>query len=237
VIVYGRNTTIEAIKSRYHIYEIFIDQNATKDEKITRIIALAKRNDIQISFLPSKKINSISGNKDNQGVACSVQYLENTLDDIDLSNLENGSFLYIVDATFEHNIGAIIRTAECSGMQGVFIPSKINVSPITAKISTGALFHIPVVKYNLVELVKIMKEYGYSIYGIERGGEIYFEKKLNKKSLFIIGSEDKGLPKDTVGLCDSILTIPQFGAINSLNMSNAAALVIYEYVRQNKLNI
>lgn len=231
MIVYGRNTVIEAIKSLYPVDTLFVEENIKHDEKIANILRLAKQSNIDIQFFPNKSLSKITRSEEHQGIACDIEYKESKFNEIDWEN--DMGFIYISEATFEQNIGAIIRTAECAGFGGVIIPNKVEITPTIAKISTGALFHIPVISYPIYQAIKDFKKEGYAIYGIERDGKSYFEEEISSRALFIIGGEDKSLSDGVREECDAILEIPQFGKINSLNMSNASSIVIYEYVRQN----
>jgi 23S rRNA (guanosine2251-2'-O)-methyltransferase len=231
VIVFGRNTVIEALKSSYDCRRVNLQENINVDEKIGQILELAKRKRIEVNYTSRKSLSRSSHSEEHQGVLCDINYEEFHLRDIDFS--KDKPFLYIYEATYEHNVGAIIRTAECAGFGGVVIPNKIEITPTIAKISTGALFHIPVIRYPIFQALKEFKKEGYAVYGIERGGEKYFDVKLAERSLFIIGGEDKSLGETITKECDAVLEIPQFGRINSLNMSNASSIIMFEYVRQN----
>jgi 23S rRNA (guanosine2251-2'-O)-methyltransferase len=231
MIVYGRNTVIEALNSSHNCEELFLQLDLKVDEKINKILDLSSKENIPIRRISSKEIKKITSSEETQGVALKLNFKESNIKDLLKAN-SNG-VIYISDATYEHNIGAIIRTAECAGFSGVIIPSDIKITPTIAKISTGAVFNIPIVSYSIFNAIKVFKENGYFIYGIERGGKNLFESSTPLKSLFIIGSEDKGLSKPVADKCDEILEIPQFGKVNSLNMSVASAIVIYNHLKNN----
>lgn len=231
MIVYGRNTVTEALKSKFTVTSLYIEDRIRVDEKIQEILSLAKKSGVKIINSPNGRIKQLAKSDEHQGVACDVDYIETKISEVDWS-LDQG-FIYISEATFEQNIGAIIRTAECAGFGGVVIPNKFNINSTIAKISTGALFHIPVISFPIYQAISQFKKEGFKIYGIERGGNNYFEEQLSSRSLFIIGGEDKSLTEGIREECDAILEIPQFGKINSLNMSAASSIIIYEYVRQN----
>lgn len=231
MIIYGRNTIIEALNSSHPCEELFLQADINQDPKITTLISLAEKNDIPIRKVSLKEIKRITGSDESQGVALKINFREDNLKDI-LKDAKNG-FIYISDATYEHNVGAIIRTAECAGFSGVIIPSDIKLTSIIAKISTGAMFNIPIIRSPIFNTIKSFKDNGYFVFGIERGGDNIFNTSTPLNSLFIIGSEDKGLSKPVIEKCDGLLEIPQFGKVNSLNMSVASAIVIYNYLREN----
>lgn len=231
MIIYGRNTVIEALNSSHPCEELFLQSDIHSDEKISLIRNLALKNTIPVKQVNLKELKRITSSEETQGVALKVHFKEaNLKEELD----KNGNaYIYISDATYEHNIGAIIRTAECAGFAGVIIPSDIKITPTIAKISTGALFNIPIIRSPIFNTIKVFKDNGYFVFGIERGGNNIFETSTPLKSLFIIGSEDKGLSKPLIEKCDGLLEIPQFGKVNSLNMSVASAIVIYNYLREN----
>jgi len=231
MIIYGRNTVIEALNSSYLCEELFLQADIHEDPKISTVKSLANKSNITIRNISSKELKRLTGSEETQGVALKINFKESNLKDI-LKDAKNG-FIYISDATYEHNVGAIIRTAECAGFSGVIIPSEIKITPTVAKISTGAIFNIPIIRSPIFNTIKTFKENGFFVFGIERGGNNIFETSTPINSLFIIGSEDKGLSQPVIDKCDGLLEIPQFGKVNSLNMSVASAIVMYNYLREN----
>lgn len=229
--IYGRNTVLEALRSKYEVDTLFIEQGIDNSEKIELIKNLAKKHKTPIQELSRKELSRMTDNREHQGVVCYLDYTYTELADELL--YEGKPFVFIYDSTFEHNIGAIVRTAECSGFGGVIIPRDVKVTPTVAKISTGALFHTNVIQGSIFQVIKFFKDRGYFIYGIERGGENYSSQVLNNNGLYIIGGEDKSLSEEVLDKCDNVLTIPQFGLVNSLNMSVAASIIMFEVVRQN----
>lgn len=231
MIIYGRNTVIEALNSSHPCEELFLQADIREDSKIATIKSLAEKRKIKVRNINSKELKGITHSEETQGVALNVNFIESNLKE--LLSKSNKGFIYISDATYEHNVGAIIRTAECAGFEGVILPSDIRVTPVIAKISTGAVFNIPIVRGSVFNTIKSFKENGYFVFGIERGGSNLFETSTPLNSLFIIGSEDKGLSEQITNKCDGVLEIPQFGKVNSLNMSVASAVVIYNYLKEN----
>jgi 23S rRNA (guanosine2251-2'-O)-methyltransferase len=235
MIVYGRNTVLEALKSNYDVLELYLQEFIPFDEKIKEINKHASKRKVEIKRTTHKALTKLVGEDEHQGIAAKINYHDANLYDV-LSNLNSNtkskSFIYISDATYDHNIGAIIRSAECAGLAGVIVPTKINITSKIAKISTGALLHIPIIKLSIFQAIKSLHKEGYKICGIERDGNSYFNADLNQDCLFIIGGEDRSLTENIRTECDEILEIPQFGKINSLNMSVASSIVIFEHIRQ-----
>lgn len=235
MIIYGRNTVIEALNSSHTSEELFLQENIKEDNKISSILKLARTAEVPIKFITPKELRKLTNSDEHQGVALKINFKESHLKDI-LPEAQK-AFIYISDATYEHNVGAIIRTAECAGFEGVIIPSDIKITPIIAKISTGAVFNIPIIRNSVFNTIKAFKDNGYYVCGIERGGKQLFESSAPINTLFIIGSEDKGLTEPVAKQCDDLVEIPQFGQVNSLNMSVASAVVIYNYLRDNTSDI
>lgn len=231
MLAYGRNTVLESLRSKFNVDTLFLEQGIDDSEKITLIRNLAKKTKTAIKEISRKELSRMTDNKEHQGVACYVDYTYSELND-ELF-YEEKPFIYIYDSTFEQNVGAIIRSVECSGFGGVIVPKDVKVTSTVAKISTGAVFHTNVIQGSIFQTIKDFKDRGYFIYGIERGGDVYTDKVLNNNGLYIIGGEDKSLSAEVTEKCDEILTIPQFGLVNSLNMSVAASIIMFEVVRQN----
>jgi 23S rRNA (guanosine2251-2'-O)-methyltransferase len=232
MIFYGRNVLLEALSSDHVVCRnLFLQQDIKIDEKISQIIELAKNKKVTIQYLSSKEITKSTNSNEHQGVYGDIQ-LNNTLDIESLSDNENFSVIYISDATYEHNIGAIIRSAEVSGVNAVILPKDIKITPTVARASVGALFHIPIMHEAIFNSIKKFKDNGFQIIGIERDGTRYFDADLTGKTMFIIGGEDKSLSDAIRKKCDLIAEIPQLGKVNSLNMSVAASIVMFERLKQ-----
>ena len=133
-----------------------------------------------------------------------------------------------------HNLGSILRVAECAGADGVVIPSVkgASVTEAVIRISAGAAEHIKVAKVvSLNRAVEQLQEAGYWVYALEAGGESIYEKDLTGKVALIVGGEDSGVKRLTREKCDGVLSIPLFGKVNSLNASVALGIAVYEVVR------
>ncbi len=237
MIIFGKNTVLEALRSDFNSEEVFVDNTSDKSNKIPEIIAIAKTKNVKVTFLGNRQLSKIAGTEDHQSVALKVDYKPYpSLKKFSDSNLIEGSFIYIYDSQLTHNIGAITRSAECAGLKGVILPHKIDITPANAKTSVGSIFNIPIINESIFETIKTFKHNGYKIFAIERGGENYFDQDISGDCLFIIGGEDKSLGNNILERCDAVLTIPQFGKVNSLNMSVAASIIMYEHVRQRLTN-
>lgn len=237
MIFYGRNIVLEAIRSKHKCLGLFVQEGINDNEKIDSIISEAKAKNIKVEFIPRKEISKITDSEEHQGVAVSVEFHYENLKNLTNDTDKKPSFIYISTATFEHNIGAISRSAEVAGMAGVIIPQNANITPTVAKTSAGAIFHIPIIRLSIFNAIKTLKDSGFYVFGIERDGRVYHSVDLSENTLFIIGGEDKSLSDSVRSKCDEILEIPQHGKVNSLNMSVATSIVLFERNRQIATNM
>lgn len=217
MIFYGRNVVTEALSSKHYSSEVFVEENINQSPKVLNIITLADSKNVKVTYLTRKALENKTKSKEHQGVAVDCRLEQPQLKEL-IKNPEAG-FILISESTFEHNVGAIIRSAEVSGLNGVILPKDVNITPTVAKTSAGGIFHIPVLSLSIYQALKTFKNENYSILGIERSGSYYYDNNLTGNTLFIIGGEDKSLTDGVRSKCDTILEIPQAGKVNSLNMT------------------
>ncbi len=243
-IVYGKNAVETLLQSERtnRINKILISQNAKKDSKISNIIKFALDNRIPVQYVPKEKLSFIT-NQAHQGVIAfiaPIQYadLEDILEKI--KDKEENSLMIMLDGVQDpHNLGAIIRTAKCAGADAVIIPRR-NASLVTStveKCSAGAVSLIPIVQVtNLNNAIDLLKEYGFWAYAAEAdGAESYTKVKYNTNTLFVMGGENQGVSKLTRQKCDMAVKINMKGEFNSLNVSNAAGILMFEFLRQQEV--
>ncbi len=238
-IIEGRNPVIEALRSEAQIDTILINKDAAQGS-LNKIFELAKEKNILIKNVDKALLDRISESKNHQGViAEAMEYEYKDLDDIFSHAKEKGEkpFIVILDeVTDVHNLGSIIRSAECLGAHGVIIPKRrsAQVNGVVAKSSAGAIEYLPICRVtNIVDTVETLKERGLWIYGADMSGDKYvYEEKFDSPVGLVIGSEGKGIGRLIKEKCDVLVKIPMKGHINSLNASNAAAIMIYEIMKQ-----
>lgn len=238
-IIEGRNPVIEALKNDVQIDKIIVNKE-NKEGSISKILSMAKERNIIIKYVDNTFLNKLSENGRHQGViAEALEYEYKEIEDIFDNARSKGEkpFVIILDEiTDVHNLGAIIRTAECLGAHGVIIPNRraAGVNGVVAKTSTGAVEYIPIVRVtNISQTLKSLKEKGLWIYGADMDGEKYiYEEKFDVPIGLVIGSEGSGMGRLIKENCDTIVKIPMKGKINSLNASCAASIIIYEVVKQ-----
>lgn len=238
-IVIGRNAVTELIKSGKDINKILVAEGSLQGS-MKKIIGAAKDKKIIVQIVDRNKLDEISNNSVHQGILAYVsayKYFE--LDDILNDAKEKGEdpFIIITDGVEDpHNLGALIRTANCCGAHGVIIPKR-RAAPLTStvnKASAGAIQYTKVARVtNLVSTIKELKEKGIWIAGADMDGDKnYFETDLKGPIAVVVGGEDKGVSRLVKENCDFVVKIPMNGQINSLNVSVAGAVLMYEVVRQ-----
>ena len=233
----GRNPVIEALKSGRDIEKILLVEG-TKG-RADDIVALARERKVPFSFVEKEKIDKLVETKKHQGVLAFVSaYQYSLLDDVfDLAESRGEDpFLVILDDIEDpHNLGAIIRTAECAGVHGVIIPKRraAGLTEAAVKASAGAIEYMPCVRVsNIAQTVDELKKRGLWIAACDMGDDLYYQADLKGPIGIVIGNEGKGISRLVGEKCDFKVSIPMKGQMNSLNASNAAAIVIYEIRRQ-----
>lgn len=237
--IVGRNPVLEILKSGKEIEKILVAKGELKGS-INKIIGIAKDKNITIQYVDKKKLNQISQTTSHQGVAALVtEYIYYSVDDIleKAKNLGEPPFLLILDGIEDpHNLGAIIRTAECSGVHGIIIPKRraAHVTETVYKSSAGAVEYMLIARVNNIShTIEELKEKGLWIYGADTTGkDYYFRTDLTGPVAIVIGNEGKGISRLVKEKCDFLVKIPMVGKVSSLNASNAASILMYEVVRQ-----
>lgn len=238
----GRNPVIEALKSGREIEKLFIE-DGSKTGSINEIKKLAKSRGIVIQYIHKNKLNQMSSTSSHQGViAVSSSHTYKNLEDIfALAKSKNEDlFIIILDEIKDpHNLGSIMRTAECVGAHGIIIPKRrsVGLTSTVAKTSAGAIEYMPVVKVsNIANTIDVLKEEGIWIYGADMDGERpYYENKLTGPIALVIGSEGSGIGRLVKEKCDELVKIPIMGKVSSLNASVAASIMMYDVNRQRGL--
>ena len=238
--IIGRNPVLEAIRSGRSIDKILI-KKGKYEGSIVPIIKKAKEAKILIQEVDKAKLDTISEGENHQGVIAYVSaYDYVTVKDILLRAEEKGEppFVIICDKiTDPHNLGAILRTANCVGAHGVIIPKRnsVGVNSIVAKTSAGAVEYTPVAKVtNIAGTIEDLKKEGMWIVGADMNGEEMYKVDLKGSLGLVIGSEGEGISRLVREKCDFIASIPMNGQINSLNASVAAGVLMYEALRQRR---
>ena len=237
--VAGRNPVLEVLKANREVEKIFVLKGDLQGS-INKIIGIAKERNIVIQEVDKKKLDSLAKGLAHQGVVALISSYEYaTVDDIfnKAKDKDESPFIVILDGIEDpHNLGAIIRTAECAGVHGIIIPKRrsAQVNETVYKASAGAVEHVLVAKVNNINnAIDDLKDKGMWLYGADMDGDLHFNTSLKGAVALVIGNEGKGISRLTKEKCDVLVRIAMVGKISSLNASNAAAILMYEVVRQN----
>ena len=231
----GRNAVIELLKTGKNIDKLLLEKGA--QGSLGLIFAEARRKNIRVQFVDKQVLDKESETRRHQGViAFTTDYEYYDLDDIIAEKKsEKGGFIVLCDGIEDvHNLGSIIRVAECAGADGVVIPKSgsASVTESVIRISAGAAEHMKVAKVpNLNQAIEKLQKSGYWVYGLEAGGEDIYKEKFDGNVVLVVGGEDSGVKRLTKEKCDKILSIPLQGRVNSLNASVALGIAAYEVVR------
>lgn len=237
-VVIGRNAVIELIKSGREIEHVLVAKGE-REGSVHQILALCREKRIVVKNVDKRKLDALSPFGNHQGVAASVPAHEySSIDEILEYAQEKGEhpFLLICDEIEDsHNLGAIIRTAEACGAHGIVIPQRRNVglNYVVAKTSCGALEHMRVARVvNLGQTIDSLKKKNIWIYGADMDGASWCETDFDGGVALVVGSEGSGLSRLIKEKCDFIVSLPMCGKVNSLNVSVAAGVIMYEVARQ-----
>lgn len=228
----GRNAVLELLKTDKTIEKILLERGA--QGSLGRIFAMAREKGVRVQFVAKEALDRESREKRHQGViAFTTDYEYADLYDI-LSEKESSLIILCDGIEDVHNLGSILRVAECAGADGVVIPKArgASVTEAVIRISAGAAEHMKVAKVSsLNSAVETLKEHGYWVYALEAGGESIYDADLKGKVALVVGGEDSGVRRLTRETCDKVLSLPLFGKVNSLNASVALGIAAYEVVR------
>lgn len=238
-IIEGRNAVIEALRAGTSIDKIYIQKGET-DRTLGHIASTARAAGIVVVDADKRKLDFMSRTKAHQGVIALTSVREYvSVEDILTIAREKGEnpLLVVCDEISDpHNLGAIIRTAECAGAHGVIIPKRrsAGLTSIVGKTSAGAVSYVPVARVpNIAALLKDLQKAGVWVFGTAaEGNTTLYDADLKGPAAIVIGSEGDGMTRLVREGCDFLVSIPMKGKISSLNASAAAAILLYEAVRQ-----
>ena len=231
-VVAGRNPVVEVLSGERDVERVFIADGS--EGSVSKIVALARERGVIVDFVPKEKIDAMAPGVKHQGVVAKVsEYKYADMEDVFARAEASGEdpFIIILDEISDpHNLGAIIRTAECAGAHGVVIPKRraASLTQTVALSAAGAIENMPVVQVtNLARTIEDLKAKGVWVGAADMDGETYYEANLTGPIAIVIGNEGKGVGRLVKEKCDFVLSIPMYGKINSLNASNAAAVLMY----------
>ncbi|MFY8160608.1 MAG: 23S rRNA (guanosine(2251)-2'-O)-methyltransferase RlmB [Candidatus Kapaibacteriota bacterium] len=241
--IYGKNAVTEALSEKDKLSKIFI-QFGTEGPAIDKIMSLTYKFKIPTVKFDRRKFADLEAKIGARGNSQGVIALINQIENIEFEDLlenalkeqTNPLIIALDEISDPHNLGAIARSAECSGASGILLPTtnSVQVTPTAIKISAGALLHLKVSKVkSLQTTLEFAKELGYQIVGTEMEAEKnYYDADFAKPTILVIGSEGKGIRPSIQKICDQSLKIPMAGKINSLNASVSAGIILFEALKQ-----
>jgi len=238
--IYGINAVSEALQARGRAFEWVGMAKERHDLRLQRLIEDCRRLAVPVRFLQRTELDRMAGNAAHQGVVAvtsAKQYSD--LDDVVGAKRGQHSLVVVLDGVEDpHNLGAILRTADAAGADGIVIPERraASVTGTVTKASAGASEHLPIAKVtNIARTVEELKERNIWTVGLdERGSQTYDALDYNMDCALVLGAEGKGLHDLVKRKCDFLVSIPMLGKVSSLNVSVAAAVVLYEIVRQRR---
>lgn len=238
--IYGKNAVIEALENGNREFNrILISNTSRADEKIEKIKTLAKQKGIIFQFVSKEKLNQIAQEARHQGIIAQIAPIKyEDLDEFIENNSAELTSVVILDGVEDsHNLGAIIRSAVCAGVKGIILPSRrgVLVNSTVEKTSAGAVNHISIIKVNsIVNAVQRLKEKNYWVIAADHHSkENYYDIDYTDMNFAVImGAEHSGVSKSLLKLADFVVKIPMLTNFNSLNVSNATAIILFESVRQ-----
>ena len=237
-VVSGRNAVRELLAGGRDIEKIYI-QSGEREGSVNQLIGIAAERKLPIIEMDRAKLDRISGGARHQGiVAIAAERNYSSIDEILDYAAERGEppFIVICDGIEDpHNLGAIIRSAECAGVHGVIIPKRraVGLTTVVAKASAGAIEHVRIAKVtNIAQTIDELKDRGLWLYAADMGGESYYSTDLRSSAAIVLGSEGFGISRLVKEKCDFTVSIPMYGNVNSMNVSCAAAVIFAEVAKQ-----
>ncbi len=240
--LFGVNPVAEALRAGRPVQRLLVSEQRKTDRDVLEIIRLAKGRGVEVRITTREALNREAPNALHQGVIAIASAREYaTLDGVLQIPAQKGQpplFLIIDGVEDPMNLGAILRTAEAAGVHGVIIPERraAGLTETVAKASAGALEYVPVVKVaNIVNTIEALKKTGVWVAGAEAGGEtVYWSADFARPTALVLGAEDRGVRRLVKEHCDYLVALPLLGKINSLNVSVAAGVLLYEVLRQRR---
>ena len=236
-LLYGKSVCLEALKAKHKARRLYYDFKSEKDKTVSEIISLAKKQNVRVEKVDSRRLNELTKQL-HQGVVLEVEdYKYYTLEEVLKETKKELPLFVMLDGLEDpHNLGAILRTCDASGVDCVIVPKNrsVKLNSTVAKVSTGAIEHVKVVEVvNLNQAIEKLKQAGFWICTLEKeeGSVRYDSLKYDFKTCLVVGSEGFGVKRLVKQNSDYIIEIPMVGHVNSLNASVSCAILIYEIMK------
>jgi 23S rRNA (guanosine2251-2'-O)-methyltransferase len=239
-VIYGIHAVEEALRSRGRAFEYVAVAKDRKDAKLQRIVTACREAGVAVRFEDRDQLTRVARTQTHQGVvAVAAQKKYNDVEDVLAAKRGQYAFVVVLDGVEDpHNLGALLRTADAAGVDGVVIPERraVGVNATVVKASAGASEHVPVAKVtNIARTLEQIKEQNIWTVGLdERGSQSYDQLDYKMDCAIVLGAEGHGLHDLVRKKCDFLVSIPMLGKVPSLNVSVAGAVVMYEVARQRR---
>ena len=239
-VIYGVHVVEEALNARGRSFEYVAVARDRHDAKVQRIIDSCRSAGVAVRFESREHLNRLAKTASHQGViAVTAQKKYNDLDEILARKRGHHTFVVVLDGVEDpHNLGAILRTADAAGVDGIVLPERraVGVTSTVVKASAGASEHVPVAKVtNVSRTIEELKSRNVWVVGLdERGTQIYDKVDYRMDCAIVLGAEGHGLHEQVRKKCDYLVSVPMLGKVPSLNVSVAGAIVMYEVARQRR---
>jgi len=238
-LIFGVNPVKESLRGTRGAFNLYVQTNAT-DHRVENVIKLAEERGVAVHRREKIDLTKMCASSHHQGIALEVEpFRYADLDDLLTSVAQSGKtgFLLVLDGIMDpHNLGALIRSAACAGVDGVIIPKDraCGVTAAAEKASAGAVETIPVALVtNIAQTLEAIKKSGYWVYGLAgEAADSIFETKFSGNLALVIGGEGEGIRPLVRKQCDVVMSIPQYGGVSSLNASVAGGIAMFEVARK-----
>jgi 23S rRNA (guanosine2251-2'-O)-methyltransferase len=236
-VIYGVNPVLEALRGGRRPVERIAIAQGTRIGRFQELVSAARAVGVPVFKQPSEALDRAAGGRTHQGVVAWVGSASYASLDAVVERMAERPLVVLLDGVEDpHNLGAIIRTAECAGVAGVVIPERgaVGLTDVVAKTSAGALEHVPVARVtNLVSTMEALKKAGAWVVGFDGAAPVaYTTHSYSGPTALVFGGEGKGLRRLVAERCDLLLSIPLFGNVTSLNVSVSVGVVLFEARRQ-----
>ncbi len=238
MIIEGINAVTEALNGSMTIEKVYVAKNS-QNPRISRIVAIAKKNRLQVVYEDMSRLDKISKSNNHQGaMAVATEFEYTDIEDILDKPRDNPLLLVLLDGIEDpHNVGAVIRVVDSVGGDGIVLPRhrSASITDTVIRTSAGAISHVPVAKVtNINDVIRDLVDRGITVLSADMGGNSVYQTDLTGDTAIVIGGEGSGVHTLTKKLSSGIISLPQLGAVNSLNASVATGVMLYEAIRQRK---
>jgi len=235
----GRNPVLEClVRGKREVHRIFLDQGARTDARIGRIVSLAKRRGVRIDRVDRRKLDKLAEGRVHNGIVAEVEpvalWSASSLLEYQLAHDIEPFWVLADGLSYEHNLGAVLRSALGFGANAVVVPTRRGapLSPVAQRVSMGAVEEVPIVRESLFAALKVLKKAGVPSYGADMGGVPMGKARLSGPLALVMGAEGRGLSSKLRDKVTGVVSIPLAGGLESLNVSVATAVLMYEKRRQ-----